>query len=233
MGGSNLIVGIYYKLKSDIYLYDNSYLTGTTGTSNFTSGIFGNVIFKNTSYFDANFTYYINGDVTFYDTSKPHSNTNIYANNISWIGGCPPHTIVTKYYAQTNTFNSIQSIAGHFVGGNVVVNGTSSLYYSAGNFFIGGNTTLILNDSCSLTSITFEDDYKSGASTLILNNDPSTNYTSGATITTENPLNIIVNSRANGAGSLLDTMSIASSSGTTITFNNDTYLDRSVVRFLS
>ena len=223
-GGSNLNVGITYKLKSDIYLYDGSYLNGPTGAANFTSGIIGNLIFKNTSYLSANI-HYINGDVTFYDTSKPNSTAEIHANNISWIGqdgssAYPDPS--TKYYAQTNTFNSVQSIAGHFVGGNVVVNGNSSI--DSNNVWIGGNTTLILNDKCSLPNITFEDDFKNGASTLILNNDPSTSYNYGATITTENPLNIIVNSRANSVGSLLDSLNITSSSGTTITFNQNTYL---------
>ena len=221
-GGSNLTVGTSYKLKSDIYLYDGSYLNGNTGAANFTSGIFGNVIFKNTSYLSGN-THYINGDVTFYDTSKPDSAAYIHANNILWVGGTNPGLYnSTKYYAQTNTFSSVQSIAGHFVGGNVVVNGTSSL--DSSNVWIGGNTTLILNDTCNLPTITFEDDFKNGASTLILNNDPATSYANGGSITTFNPLNIIVNSRANSAGSLLDTMSITSSSGTTITFNNNTYL---------
>ena len=221
-GGSNIAVGTNYKLRSDIYLYDNSLINGDTGAANFSSGIIGNVIFKNTSYLTGSNTHYINGDITFYDSAKPQSNCSIYANNILWTNGASGDAS-TIYYAKTTTFTNSYAI-GHFVGGTVITNGNTEIGNST---FINGNTTLIVNDKAffvSSATVPFENAYRSGTTTLILNNDPSAVLPTNHSISTTNPLNIIVNAKAAYAGSFLDGINITSSSATTITFNNDTYL---------
>ena len=223
LGAATLTVGTAYTLRSDIYFYNNSLLYGANGSSISNPDIIGNLIFRNTSTINTGFNYYINGNITFYDSAKPSGSCNIYANNIVWTKGAYGD-ISTVYYAKTTTFDNSLAV-GHFVGGTVITNGTTEI---SSNTFINGNTTLIVNDNATfVTSATvpFENTHRAGTSTLILNNDPTATLPTTHSISTANPLNIIVNSKANNAGSFLDNMNITSSSNTTITFNNNTYLD--------